>query len=525
MIVGTAEPGGNMPLVQPPVEWKKINASYGAHVFFGRGDYDPTDTTAANNWGMPRNAFPPGQQPETGDSYYDLLTGALTEFTITKNRPVYTISGTTQVPPAGRSGIITNFNDLATFGNRPKPATPGRYYTYRNATGTTQQIATGIFSGTTILNGHTLYMIWSGDKDASNGGWALVDRDPAQDPPPALPWSVTTPHPQAVPDTVAGTVLWGQTRIGKVSIPAGTAKGTKVTILYNIPPDESFSTINIEDADGGGALYSFEVLTSAGADPQISPTSILARNSKIKEVYVKNLDATDNVAIVVVLNENLPRILNLDIVISSRDYDLGQIVFNQNTGTKAPASLTNASFFDAQRNYPSIYRKMTKYVYDTGTAGLERLLVSHIPNQAATYTITLAGRNGTKGLLKFELTINANTAPIIVPKRTLQNQGGNQLFTNVRVQWVTTGFDVWLLTTAGAQSSEFDLIVECDRPDIMNNAVLYDGTYSSTHGTFQAEFVHDTSLPDFVGPFRLLTKAQYDALATKNPNVLYLISV
>jgi len=513
-----------MPLVQPPPEWKKINSSYGSHVFFGRGDYDPTDTTAANNWGMPRTAFPPGQQPETGDSYYDLLTGSLTEFTIVKNQPIYTIRGSTRVPPLDRSGVIVNFADLARFATRLHPL-PGHYYEYQNRSGTTQTVAGGILDGVTILNGHRLYLIWSGDPDASNGGWALVDRDSAQDPPPALNWSVTTPHPQAVPDTVQGNVLWGQTRIGKVSIPTNTAKDTKVTLVYNIPSDESFSTFNIEDADGGGALYAFEVLTSAGATPQISPTSVLSRNSFIKEFYVKWLDATDQVAIVAVLSKTLTKPLNLDIVVSSRDYNLGILAFNANIAQHVPSALTNASFFDAQRNYPPLFRKVTQYTYDTATPGLERLLVSHIPNETAIYTITLAGKGSTRGLLAFELIVNANATPQIVPLRTLFNRAGTPLFERVRVEWTTTGFDVWLITTAGAQNDLFDLTVECDRPDVMGGAVLYDGTYSSTHASFAVEFTQDNGLADYTGPFRLCTKAQYDAITHKNPNVLYLISV
>jgi hypothetical protein len=386
-------------------------------------------------------------------------------------------------------------------------------------------VAGGILDGVVIQNGHRLYLIWSGDPDASNGGWALVDRDAAQDPPPALAWSVTTPHPQSVPDTVQGNVLWGQSRIGKVSIPTGTLKDTKLTLVYNIPSDESFTTFNIEDADGGGALYAFEVLTSAGAVPQISPTSVLARNSFIKEIYVKNLDATDNVAIVVVLSKTLTKALNLEIVASSRDYNLGLLVFNNPVTGHVPAQLTNASFFDAQRNYPPLFRKVTQYRYDTQTPGLERLLVSNIPNETAIYTITLAGKGATRGLLAFELIVNANATPKIVPKRTLFNSAGNPLFQSVRAEWVTTGFDIWLLTTAGAQNNDFDLTVECDRPDVMGGAILYDGTYSSTHASFAVEFTQDDALGDFTGPFRLCTKTEYDAITHKNPNVLYLISV
>jgi hypothetical protein len=525
VLTGTAEPGGNMPLTQPPPEWKKINSSYGSHVFFGRGDYDTTNTTQANNWGMPANTFPPGQQPETGDSYYDLLTGSLTEFAIVKNQPIYTITGTTRVPPLDRSGIIVNFADLARFATRPHPL-PGHYYEYQNRSGVTQTVAGGILDGVVIQNGHRLYLIWSGDPDAANGGWALVDRDAAQDPPPALAWSIVTPHPQAVPDTVQGKVIWGQTRIGKVSIPANTAKDTKVTLVYNIPADESFTTFNIEDADGGGALYAFEVLTSAGATPQISPTSVLARNSFIKEFYVKNLDATDNVAVVVVLSKTLTKALNLEIVASSRDYNLGILAFNANIAQHVPAALTNSSFFDAQRNYPPLFRKVTQYTYDTGTPGLERLLVSHIPNETAIYTITLAGKGSTRGLLAFELIVNANSTPQIVPLRTLFNYAGIALFQSVKCEWTTTGFDVWLITTAGAQNDVFDLTVECNRPDVMGGAILYDGTYSSTHATSAVEFTQDNGLSaDFTGPFRLCTKAEYTAITHKNPNVLYLISV
>jgi hypothetical protein len=520
IVPGTAEPGGNMPLVQPPAEWKKINSSYGSHVFFGRGDYDNTNTTRANNWGMPTNAFPPGQQPETGDSYYDLLTGSLTEFNVTKHAPIYTIA--LSVDPAATPTGTPTLAALNAWTNTVPVLLPaGQFYRYDN-TGTADiTLSGGTFNNTVIPAGGRLYIISSGDKDADNGGWIPVVA--AAGATTAQTGTINTPHPQAVPDTVAGTVLWGQTRIGRVTIPAGTARNAKVTLVYNIPSDESFSTFNVEDADGGGALYSFEVLTSAGATPQISATSVLARNSKIKEFYVKWLDATDNVAVVVVLDQALTNPLNLDIVVSSRDYNLGSLVFNNATAAKVPASLTDASFFDGQRNYPPLFRKVSKYTYDTDTAGQERLLVSHIPNAAAVYTITLAGKGSTLGQLVFDVVINANNPPTIIPKLALKNRSNNQLYTNVRVQWVSTGFDVWLLTTSGAQNDIFDLIVECSRPDIMNNCIVYDGTYSSTHNGFQDEFTHDTALPDFYGPFRLCTQAQYDAIVHKNANVLYLI--
>jgi hypothetical protein len=520
IVAGTAEPGGNLPLVQPPTEWKKINSSYGSHVFFGRGDYDTTNTTRANNWGMPANTFPPGQQPETGDSYYDLLTGSLAEFTVTKHAPIYTLTQTvSSTATPNLSPTVANLNAWAR-GN-PALLPVGQFAKYTNTTGAPVNITNGLFAGTTIPAASSLYLISSGDVDADNAGWIPVIAGAAVTNPSG---TINTPHPQSVPDTVAATILWGQTRIGRVTIPTGTAKDAKVTLVYNIPADESFSEFKIEDADGGGALYSFEVLTSAGATPQISATSVLARNSKIKEFCVKWLDATDNVAIVVVLEQTLTSPLNLDIVVSSRDYNLGGVVFNNATAAKVPASLTDASFFDAQRNYPSVFRKVSKYTYDTDTAGQERLLVSHIPNAAAVYTITLAGKGATLGQLVFDVVINANNPPKIIPKLTLKNRSGNQLYTNVRVQWVSTGFDVWLLTTTGAQNDIFDLIVECSRPDIMNNCIVYDGTYSSTHTGFQDEFTHDTSLPDFIGPFRLCTQAQYDAITHKNSNVLYLIS-
>jgi hypothetical protein len=113
-----------------------------------------------------------------------------------------------------------------------------------------------------------------------------------------------------------------------------------------------------------------------------------------------------------------------------------------------------------------------------------------------------------------------------VPLRTLFNRAGTALFQSVKCEWTTTGFDVWLITTAGAQNDAFDLTVECNRPDVMGGAILYDGTYSSTHATSAVEFTQDNGLSaDFTGPFRLCTKAEYTAITHKNPNVLYLISV
>jgi len=87
---GTLEPGGN-PGNPPGAEWRKINSTYGSTVFFGRGEYDSSDTTAGNNFGMPQGTYPGGQQPLNGDSYFDVLTGATTNFTVVSNPPVYTL--------------------------------------------------------------------------------------------------------------------------------------------------------------------------------------------------------------------------------------------------------------------------------------------------------------------------------------------------------------------------------------------------------------------------------------------------
>ena len=86
---------GSLPLVRSMLVQcgGKINSTYGAAVFFGRGDYDTSDTTAANNWGMPIGTYPSGQQPLNGDSYFDILTGSETSFVITQHPPLFTISG------------------------------------------------------------------------------------------------------------------------------------------------------------------------------------------------------------------------------------------------------------------------------------------------------------------------------------------------------------------------------------------------------------------------------------------------
>jgi hypothetical protein len=55
--------------------WRKINSTYGSTIFFGKGDYNPADTSAAANWGMPAGTYPSGQQPLNGDSYYDVTSG------------------------------------------------------------------------------------------------------------------------------------------------------------------------------------------------------------------------------------------------------------------------------------------------------------------------------------------------------------------------------------------------------------------------------------------------------------------
>jgi hypothetical protein len=86
---GNGEPGS----VQAGVSWKKINATYGATTFFGSGDFDQSDTSAANNWGMPAGTYPSGQQPVNGDVYYDITTGAIAEFRVTENAATFILTG------------------------------------------------------------------------------------------------------------------------------------------------------------------------------------------------------------------------------------------------------------------------------------------------------------------------------------------------------------------------------------------------------------------------------------------------
>ena len=118
--------------------WQQIGggSTGGSRVFFGKGDYDLSDTTAANNWGMPAGTFPANIQPQNGDAYYDVLTGTTVQFTVTQNPTTNQISGRVDKTTATNMGslslgVVAGKVNFLTFNEdgAARAIPPGDYYT------------------------------------------------------------------------------------------------------------------------------------------------------------------------------------------------------------------------------------------------------------------------------------------------------------------------------------------------------------------------------------------------------------
>jgi hypothetical protein len=266
--LGSAEPG----TTAAGAIWRKINSTYGSTIFFGKGDYDTAagHQDAAHNWGMPVGTYPAGQQPLNGDSYYDVTTGTEVQFAVSQNAPIFTISG--DITVAGNQvGAALGPGDLDNWPNTRTLLTLPSYYRATLAAPSTP--ASGAFAGVAFTAGDWI-IGYSGDPDASNGGWFKVPYPTGA----SAHWSIATPHPQAVPDTITPTVVWGTSRRYSITFDAGSTANTFRTILKNIPDTTLSYEVGIRDRDPNGSVYVLEFTTSQGASPRIGAVTIKSAN-------------------------------------------------------------------------------------------------------------------------------------------------------------------------------------------------------------------------------------------------------
>lgn len=285
VVKGTPEPGDPA----TGAIWRKINSSYGAVTFFGKADFDPSNTTAANNWGMPAGTFPSGQAPSTGDVYFDVASGTSVDFTAAKQPPIYTFTITLDTANAAIKAVTQN-EAQGWPGAYPQAVTVGDYYTYLNNTGGNVTIL-----GVAIPDGKTAYMVWSGDVDGGPNadGWAVAyDTGGAN-------WKnivVTTTHAQAVPDIITGVIVWGTKRNYDLIGPVGVVDDQVKMVIKGIPKINAITRVELRDVGAGGSVYAFTVVSSDTGTTDITPSSIRVTSSHIKELGI-GYNATDNIFI------------------------------------------------------------------------------------------------------------------------------------------------------------------------------------------------------------------------------------
>ena len=357
IVAGSPEPG----TTPAGALWRKINSTYGSTIFFGKGDYNPANTSAAANWGMPAGTYPSGQQPLNGDSYYDVTSGTEVQFAVTQNAPLYTLSGTIGNTGAGsRIGPILGNADMGAGwpGTRLPPTNLNNWYAV--TLGAPQTPTTGVFAGVTIGAGDHL-IGYSGDPDAANGGWFIVNGVASAT---GLPWNIATPHPQARPDTITPTVIWGYRRNFSLTAQAAVpANGSRILLLSNIPNTTGITHIEIANRrrTGNGAVYEFEVITETGVPSLLSPIAIQSVGSQFSDIQVAYVDATLGVCVWgIVSNKAGPVVAGgisdiaseiYSIIATTYDYDLG--VLRTGNGTVWANTTAAADSVKGQENYPS----------------------------------------------------------------------------------------------------------------------------------------------------------------------------
>ena len=277
--------------------WRKINSTFGATVFFGKGDFDLADTSVANNWGMPTGTYPSAQQPLNGDTYFDVQTGATTSFKVTANAPIFVVTTHIdladtkhQIGPRLTLDQLQNIDP--TVGLVPPPT--NSYYRYNNETGKTIRFKSGPFynKGFNSIGSDThALIIYTGDPGVGHKGWILTtflntDRGSYD-----LPNN--TVNPQPVPDTVAAVTKYGYARNFEWQAATLDPKTPHpMTVLSGFPDTTYAATITITDMDTVGSEYSFMITSSGGKNIQLTPISIMAHFSFIDQI-VAGYSATE----------------------------------------------------------------------------------------------------------------------------------------------------------------------------------------------------------------------------------------
>jgi len=336
IVLGSAEPG----TTAAGAIWRKINSTYGSTIFFGRGDYNTTHTDAAHNWGMPAGTYPAGQQPLNGDSYYDINTGSEVQFTVNQNAPLFTLSGTVGDAHHQQGADLGNA-DLANFpGTRTALALPAYW---KIVLGASQTPTTGAFAGKTFPAG-TYLIGFSGDPDADNGGWFIVlDTVGSQS-----NWTVNTPHPQSVPDTITPKIVWGFKRKFNITIGASVADNTEIKLLEGIPEANAATHIEIRRTDANGSTYEFDVLTVISGQANLSPIAVKAQDSKFKKILV-NWEAGRHFEIGAIVNANAHG-TSYQITVTTYDYDISLVTVGNGVATMGGTT----DSFKADTNYPGV---------------------------------------------------------------------------------------------------------------------------------------------------------------------------
>ena len=224
--------------------WQQLNEDSGSVVFFGQGDYDTTHTTEDHNWGMPAGTYPLTPQGETAqpghkDIYYDTIKGSFTTFNVVSYPPTFSVNGIC------KTGVDAQVDESATAGNSPylgelsQGPSVGHedimnflvdgdadqldinsYYWFNNTGVADLAITRGFLTGNVIPAGKITLIIWSGDKDGQNHGWAIRQEDGALTPGQHI-WSINTPNPTPVPDNISANThlnnYFGSALIGSIT--------------------------------------------------------------------------------------------------------------------------------------------------------------------------------------------------------------------------------------------------------------------------------------------------------------------
>ena len=193
--------------------------------------------------------------------------------------------------------------------------------------------------------GKRIYFIWTGDPDADNDGWVLMYDDGT---PNWKDYSVTTPHPQVVPDLIAGHTVYGFRRNFELTVNAGLAEDDHVVFLHKLSTSNYIAHIEIRDKDGTGANYEFTLNSSDRDSGILSPNTVDSHNSHIKRIWTGWTSALGRVIGVTI--EAAAAGKTYEISIESKNIDLALIKVG--SGVKDTSVSTLQSGFDASKDYP-----------------------------------------------------------------------------------------------------------------------------------------------------------------------------